>query len=856
MAELLAPAGSYDSLRAAVNAGADAVYIGGSMFGARAYADNPDQEGLLSGIDYCHIHGRQIYLTVNTLLKDRELEEQLYGYLLPFYREGLDGVIVQDLGVMELIHSQFPGLPVHASTQMTVTGPDSARLLKEQGVTRVVTARELSLEEVRAIIKETGLEVETFIHGAMCYSYSGQCLLSSLLGGRSGNRGRCAQPCRLPYETAAGDRGYLLSMKDMCTLDLLPDLVDAGIASLKIEGRMKRPEYTAGVVSIYRKYLDQYEKSGRKGYHILEEDRRILMDLYNRGGFSGGYYRMHNGPEMMAMTRPNHQGTLAARITAGKNGKTKAEALEPLHKRDVLESPDGRWKLTLSSDVAAGAPLPLPAKGPALKKNTVLYRTKSEELLAQLSGAYLGQECKEKIKGHLSLLKGRPAILELSCGDVTTTVSSEQEISPAQSSPATEKAVRAQMEKTGNTPFSFEEMTISMEENLFLPVRELKELRRCGLTALSQALLDRRRRREPRDFKEPPSSQTKRPLSGEGKSTPNSNEAIISAQTETNDLKPRQLPAADGDRKLRQTDGDGQKPGQDAPALTVLVTFPEQLQAVMEFCDSGIRTVYLDLLAAHQNGKLDFSRLESAMSQVRQRGYQCFLNLPPVFRKRDRELFQSDQMKRLMGKADGCLVHTLDELAYLRDRWPRLPIAGDDTLYAYNRRAASFLREQGLERRTLPAELNFRELLALSESGGFHAAPEPPYAFPEAAACETELTVYGRQPLMHSAQCVVKNTRGCTARPETTWIRDRKQARFPVVNRCMSCCNTIYNSVPLELGGCEKEIRALAPDYLRLSFTVETAGETKEVLARYSGRLYSGEAFTGGTRGHFRRGVE
>lgn len=251
MTELLAPAGSFDSLKAAVKAGADAVYIGGSLFGARAYADNPDQELLLKGIDYCHLHGRALYLTVNTLLKEQELEGQLYDYLLPYYREGLDGVIVQDFGVMSFIRKHFPLLPVHASTQMTVTGVDGAMFLKRHGVQRVVTARELSLEEVQEIIRSTGLEVETFVHGAMCYSYSGQCLFSSMIGGRSGNRGRCAQPCRLPYTLYRGSSAvtsrpqYLMSLKDMCAADLLTELTEAGIASLKIEGRMKKPEYTA-----------------------------------------------------------------------------------------------------------------------------------------------------------------------------------------------------------------------------------------------------------------------------------------------------------------------------------------------------------------------------------------------------------------------------------------------------------------------------------------------------------------------------------------------------------------------------------------------------------------------------------
>ena len=303
-AELLAPAGSVEALRAAFMAGADAVYIGGDRFGARAYADNPGEQQLLESIDLAHRLGKRLYLTVNTLLKDQELEEELYHWMLPYVREGLDGVIIQDFGAVRLFQNMFPDLPLHASTQMTVTGLHGAEFLQKQGFTRVVPARELSLDEIREIRQKTGLEIETFIHGAMCYAYSGQCLFSSMLGGRSGNRGRCAGICRLPFEVCRADekfrigekmecrpdggagykpgkreagrrdgRGarnsgnipqreyYPLNMKDMCTVEILPELLRAGICSLKIEGRMKKPEYTAGVVSVYRKYLDRYAEN-------------------------------------------------------------------------------------------------------------------------------------------------------------------------------------------------------------------------------------------------------------------------------------------------------------------------------------------------------------------------------------------------------------------------------------------------------------------------------------------------------------------------------------------------------------------------------------------------------------------
>ena len=279
------------------------------MFGARAYAKNPEKDEMLEAIDYAHLHGKKIYLTVNTLLKNQELFGELYDFLAPYYAQGLDAVIVQDFGVLSFIKKEFPDLPIHASTQMAVTGPHGARLIQEAGASRIVTARELSLKEIRDIYDQTGAEIESFVHGALCYCYSGMCLFSSMLGGRSGNRGRCAQPCRLPYTAYEKGRqmndknqSYLLSPKDMCTIEILPKLLQAGVYSLKIEGRMKRSEYAAGVTAIYRKYLDLYEKNPQ-AYRVEAEDMQELLDLYQRDGFNKGYYQVHNGKEMMAVWR-------------------------------------------------------------------------------------------------------------------------------------------------------------------------------------------------------------------------------------------------------------------------------------------------------------------------------------------------------------------------------------------------------------------------------------------------------------------------------------------------------------------------------------------------------------------------
>lgn len=295
--ELLAPAGSLEILKGVIESGADAVYVGGSMFGARAYANNFTEEELLEAIDFAHLRGVKVYLTVNTLIKNSEFSK-LYDYLLVYYKRGLDAVIVQDIGVVKAIHEYFPSMEIHTSTQMTVTGADGVRFLSQFGVTRVVMAREVSLAEMKCIHEETGMELEAFVHGALCYSYSGQCLFSSILGGRSGNRGRCAQPCRLPYTVEGKKDEYILSLKDMCGIKALDKLHDAGVYSLKIEGRMKQLEYACGVVKYYRSYIDSMKP-------VSDADYDRIKALGNRCGFTDRYYFDHNGSDMVTYVKPN-----------------------------------------------------------------------------------------------------------------------------------------------------------------------------------------------------------------------------------------------------------------------------------------------------------------------------------------------------------------------------------------------------------------------------------------------------------------------------------------------------------------------------------------------------------------------
>ncbi len=434
--ELLAPAGSYEALRTALLAGADAVYIGGSKFGARAFADNPDEDELLSAIDEVHLYGKKLYLTVNTLLKQNEMDHELYSYLKPYYEHGLDAVIVQDYGVLYQIRRWFPDLPIHCSTQMTITGPDGAKMLENLGVKRIVTARELSLCEIRKIRDCTDVDIECFIHGALCYCYSGQCLFSSLIGGRSGNRGRCAQPCRQPYQVSENGslisnshHSYALNTKDMCTIELLPEIIKAGVTSLKIEGRMKKPEYTAGVVQIYRKYLDLYFEDPDH-YRVDPCDLKMLSDLFNRDGFNKSYYLERNGRDMMAL----------------RNRKIET----------------GREKSQNNSD--------------------------REKLYGKLHERYNNKNPQRKIKGSLTLYSGAPAILTLYADNYVITLEKEG-VQTAIKQPLTESRVIKQLKKTGKTPFIFEDIDVFMGEQVFVPIQFLNELKRDALDKLKQEML-------------------------------------------------------------------------------------------------------------------------------------------------------------------------------------------------------------------------------------------------------------------------------------------------------------------------------------------------------------------------------
>ena len=791
--EILAPAGSMECLKAAIAAGADAVYTGGALFGARAYAHNLTEEELLEAIDYVHLHGRRLYLTVNTLIKDREMEKQMYDYLLPYYRQGLDAVIVQDIGLFRFIRKHFPDLPIHASTQMTLTGVDGAKFLEKEGAQRIVTSRELSMAEVKKIADETELEIESFVHGALCYCYSGQCLFSSFIGGRSGNRGQCAQPCRLLYRTPEAKRPqYLLSLKDICTLELIPEMIESGIYSFKIEGRMKKPEYAAAVAFQYRKYADLYLKYyeecpaeedpaayAMKKYRVREEDRQMLLDLYNRGGFHTGYYHTQNGREMISLNRPNHAGVPAVKVLAKKGRNVTAKALTDLYPQDIIELPmrKGREKAdnyTCKDAVRKGMNVQIPVFADTpFKMDEIWMRTLREE--------FVNGKIKERICGTFRLYPQEKATLTVKCRDAEITVAGEK-AQEALSQPMSRERIEKQLRKTGNTEFEFSFLKAEIGEKVFLPMQSLNELRREALETLEKVICEKYRRSG--EVKDPEEDKTE--LSME--------EEILSGWTAS-------------------------------------VRTAEQMEVILE--EEAIGRIYADCTMFPRIWEKD-SYVEW-ITKVHAAGKEIYLVMPYIFRERTRKQYEA-AYNRIFGAGwDGILIANYESFAFLKEHGYTGRIMTDYNLYEFNQESRKFWKEKGVFEFTAPVELTERELQDLRVKDG-------------------EVIVYGYLPMMISAGCIQKTTRGCLKKSGQTTITDRYRNPFVVKNECDYCYNILYNYVPLYLGDRMEEVYQIGPGRIRLMFTTERQQEVRQILSAY----FEGKELPEGTytRGHWKRGIK
>lgn len=702
--ELLAPAGSLEILKGVIESGADAVYVGGSMFGARAYANNFTEEELLEAIDFAHLRGVKVYLTVNTLIKNSEFSK-LYDYLLPYYKRGLDAVIVQDLGVVKAIHEYFPSMELHTSTQMTVTGADGVRFLSQFGVTRVVMAREVSLAEMKRIHEETGMELEAFVHGALCYSYSGQCLFSSILGGRSGNRGRCAQPCRLPYTVEGKKDEYILSLKDMCGIKALDKLHDAGVYSLKIEGRMKQLEYACGVVKYYRSYIDSMKP-------VTDADYDRIKALGNRCGFTDRYYFDHNGSDMVTYVKPNFV----------------SNAAEP--------SPEKR---------------------------------------------------KLSIEGELVLREGEPGSLTVKRGDVTYKASIEP-VSAALKAPLDKKAAIDRINKTGDTDFEFSHIKAQIGENVFVPNGALNKLRRDAISGLCDKLLKKYYRDDARY-------------------------ADISSMCEL----PEHVVKSDA------THEDGAVNAKDYTTICSCMT-RAQLDTLISY--ECFDVFYLDF--DMYDRKTLIQQFADDVKSLTKRNKKVYLMLPTIFRADSSDYFVSIAKELDKVSFEGFVVKNYEELYLTENLFTGKKVILDHNMYTFNDVSKSAFFEHGVSGDTVPLELNSREIMHRNNIG-------------------SQMIVYGYYPLMTTANCVHKNTKGCDKKQKLIYLKDRYNKSFAVCNNCKECYNTIYNSLPTMLTKNISKLKEAGIRSFRYSFTIETPKQIKAVMddkvAEY-------------TNGHYKRGVE
>ncbi len=758
--EVLAPAGSMEGFKGALAAGADAIYLGGQKYGARAYAENFGREELIACIRQAHLLERKVYMTVNVATKDDELEDTV-AYVKDFYEHGLDGVIVQDLGVIKRLREECPNLLLHASTQLSVTSAEAVRFLKQLGVCRVVPARELSLAEMEKIKEEEPIEIEAFIHGAMCYSYSGRCLMSSFLGGRSGNRGRCAGTCRLPFTVRDGEgnlfgkdaklgaRGecYPLSMKDLCVLEILPELIDAGINSFKIEGRMKKPEYAAGTTAFYRKYVDRFvewDANGRKTpWKIDKEDLKELRSLYIRSELSTGYYHKRNGRDMVTVGAPGYAGADAA-----------------------------------------------------------LLDTIKERLLMN--------PAQRDIRGNAVFIPGKPASFTLTTGssgsgaEISVTVEGN-EVQEAQKRPMTESDLAGRLSKMGDTVFGLKDLKVKVEGNVFLPVGAINGLRREAVAALEEAILtDNAVQRE-----------------------------TVAKETDRQYQSGQTLAGSVVQKTATTTSTEGMKDTKDRQTVWASVLTVQQLDAVLE---AGVQHIIVE----------ETTELRERVRKIGNRGnLQFYLALPFILRADARGKIQSILVSDELCLYKGVIARTLEEVELLKEIGYSGEIISDSSIYTWNRSSGEVIMD-AVDRDILSLELSSHEIKPLLKGRSNRLI----------------LPVYGRIPMMITANCVRKTEGQCIHKEregEFLLLEDRKKAKLPVRCACNYCYNVIYNSLPLSLHKYTSEQVVRSCGGILCSFTTENRAETEKMIQYFLCVVRDGGSMKAPeiqfTNGHFIKSV-
>lgn len=806
--ELLAPVGDWNCLKAAVQNGADAVYFGVEQFNARMYAANFNVEDMKQVIDYCKLRNVKTNLTLNTLLENCEFDNAV-DLAKEAYKAGVDAIIVQDLGLAKYLIDNIPGLPIHASTQMTVHNLQGVLKLEKLGFDRVVLSRELSCEEIEYICKNCKVEIETFIHGALCICYSGQCLFSSVVGGRSGNRGKCAGPCRLPYELISEnaetherksiDKGYLLSTKDLCGIAYLPRLIQAGVKCFKIEGRMKSPEYVATVTRIYRKYIDMVLNNDN--FIIDEKDINDLMQVFNRGGFSDGHLDSKHNRNLIFPEKPSNMGIYLGTIKKynSNKGHITLQLEEDLELGDSISVSNEASKYLVSElmiknvnqkKVSANTEVTIGRMKGNIKVGDKVYRISSKALSDFAKASY--DNCENKkipLNCTVTIKKNTPISMEIStnkntCYNELYSSIYVKEISnmipiDALKTPISVERVVKQISKTTNTPFSFENITVLLDDGLYVPsISTLNELRRTALEKVEQEILSRAKR-------------TLLDLSRKSK------ESI----TYTPNVKNPEISVL-----FRQLDLDFDYTKLDKEKITNIY-------------------VSLELFISKK-----YSKIISYFSD----NYNLYIYVPSIIKTNYKNIALSTIEQAVMiYNIKGFIVSNIGDFELLKKYSKDYEFIGNYTLNVFNNNTMEEYRKLGLSRITLSRELNqelIKEMLAN-------------------ANLNTEMIVYGNLPLMASSYCFLGKTNKCYPNCGTNckknnkyYLKDRLGFNFRVVPNSIETVTLICNSKTLSVS-----TKDLPVNFVRLDILDESINEINEAVDKaYNREKLEGLQYTNG----------
>lgn len=819
--ELLAPAGDMDSLIAAVENGADAVYLGGKNFSARQYAGNFDEDEITRAVEYCHTRDVKVYVTLNILLKDPELQG-LPEYVSFLYNTGVDALIIQDLGVGKLIRDMISEFEIHASTQMTAHNLESVNFLYNSGYKRVVLSRELSLEEIKHITQNTEAEIEVFTHGALCICYSGQCLMSSVIGGRSGNRGRCAQPCRQRYQlSSSGDNfsSYVLSPKDLCTIECMDQLLESGIKSLKVEGRMKRPEYVAAVISVYRKSIDSYNSSG--SVNVTEEDMMNLMQVFNRGGFTTAHLFEKGRGEMMSFERPKNWGLFIGKVAGISNdGMLEIELEERLAVGDGIEIWTGYGEntgYTIESIIKNDKTVEKGLKGDTIKlkykggkKGDKVYKTFDSELMKKLEGTYKGADFLRKIPVDffITIGRGEPIAVKASDIDGNTALAKGQMPEEALKVPVTKKKAEEQVSKLGGTPFRINSIAVDLDPGLSVSAGTLNSLRREAVDRLIKSRLDKFKR----------------------------------GQVEYNQMtsKMGEILA----KRIRKSSKEAR--------VSVMLKDSGSV-------DSALRAgADLIIFGGDRLRGYDFD-YRNAIEMCRDYGVEIYLASPRII-KDEFDKIMRDLEDGMDCGADGIYAENLGVVEEAIKRG--IPFSAGFSLNVFNTISAGMFNELGSRFISISPELSLKDIKGSA---------------PFIENCEA--LCYGRIEMMVSEYCPIGSTHGCTGGDKRflcekgdASITDRMGMAFPVKTD-IYCRSHIYNSRILSILENLNSVVSSGVDILRLNMTLEDDQEIYEIVKafkEYAQSINNGEydmteyglkvkdyiESKGSTKGHYYRGVE